>query len=337
MPISDSNKEYRDQDEKKESIYEDPHSHKDIDTYIKYLKRTFRLNMENIESAKLILRWMGLPIVDAPGEADPQCAAIATEYADSVIGVITDDCDPLMYNSANILKLPNLGSNYVNEYSRAKTLEHVRNKILHIIQSSSDRQITEKYKSIDLADFKITQDNFIEIGCLMGTDFCPSLKVKRILDRSRFESVLELYIRHDMSMDSVLNSMRSRGILSKTYVSRMMCAREAYKTAEIFDPKKMDISFKKPCIRMIRKLCTHVLASDDLEDALLLIDSAYKKYRGLTCTQYPEPVDKFASFASYRDRYAREKSLKGRYGNGYDNHVYNKQFPEPRHRMCISL
>lgn len=330
-------------DGKRESTSTEEESYEDLDTYIKYLKRSFRLSMPNIEFAKLLLRWMGLPVVDAPGEADPQCAAIATEYAHSVIGVITDDFDPLMYKSVNILKLPNLGSSFVNEYSRDQTLEHMRKKVLGIIRSSSDPQIKDLYGSINPQTFEFTHDNLIEIGCLMGTDFCPGLKVKRTCDRNRFETILELYIRNKMSMDLVLNSMRST--LSKTYISRMMSARDAYKSAEIFDPKKMDISFKKPCIPMIKKLCADVISAEDLDGALQLIESAYTNYEMLTvgklCSQ---SMDKFTSFTSYRARYAREKSmLHDRYsgnatycGTG-GRFAHRKQFPEPRHRIPITM
>lgn len=338
-PVTDGkNEQSTEHDDKDKKESSDEESYENLDTYIKYLKRSFRLNMANVEFAKLLLRWMGLPVVDAPGEADPQCAAIATEYAHSVIGVITDDFDPLMYKSVNILKLPNLGSNFVNEYSRDQTLVHMKKKVISIIRSSSDPVIKEKY---GLGDFEFTHDDLINVGVLMGTDFCPGLKVKRTLDRTRFETILELYVKNGMSLENVLHSMR--GNLSKTYIARMLSAREAYNSAEIFDPKKMDISFKKPCLAMIRKLCADVIASDDLESVLQLIESAYNNHEKLTSGNLCfVNTDKFTSFTSYRARYVREKSMVyDRCGSGSSGNLgrfsHHKQFPEPRHRIPITL
>ena len=328
------------QDDMKDESNND--SYENLDTYIKYLKRSFRLNTHNIEYAKLLLRWMGLPVVNAPGEADPQCAAIATEYKHSVIGVITDDFDALMYKSVNILKLPNLGSSFIHEYSREHTIEHIKNKIMAIIQSSSDPQITNMYMSIDLQNLKLSHDNLLELGCLMGTDFCPGLKVKPILNLSRFDTILNMYIKNGMSMDSVLYSMR--GTLSKTYISRMLSARDAYKSAKIFDPKKMDISFKKPCIPMIKKICANIIAGDDLENAMMSIELAYKKYETSMRDHCPRSVDKFTSFASCRDRYIRGKGLnqynlcESVLNNGTGGQItHRKQFPEPRYRIPITI
>jgi flap endonuclease-1 len=79
-----------------------------LDELIRHLKRSYRIDKQTIETFKAILRYMGLPLVEAPAEADPQCVAIASYYDDKVVGIVTDDFDFLMYGAKNILKYQNI-------------------------------------------------------------------------------------------------------------------------------------------------------------------------------------------------------------------------------------
>ena len=68
---------------------------------------------------KKLLREMVLPVVVALGEADAQCAAIAHEYRDVVIGVVTDDIDPQLYCDINILRMISMKSEeFINKYGQ---------------------------------------------------------------------------------------------------------------------------------------------------------------------------------------------------------------------------
>ena len=361
-------------DDKIESLPSTTTSDLELDRYIKYLKMSFRLNIANIELAKLLLRWMGLPVVNARGEADPQCAAIATQYPESVIGVLTDDFDTLMYKSVNIIKLPNLGSNILHEYSLNQTLDHMRKKIIQLIKTESDYkeykdvESKEKYhEDVDqsqknrekqnymakIKKLRFTHQNLVELGCLMGTDYCPGLKVTRSYKggavEKRFDTILKIYVNNDMSIDNVLKSLS--GTISKQYIERMKAAKDEYSSAKIFDPKEMKINFDKPNLNMIKKICTDIgLVSDsDLIIALNLIQYAFDRYvsdqlhatisnntvitthvsnntniTGKRLIDYNDH-DKFSSFASYRAKHARQNSLKlhdpetSRLGIGYSS------------------
>lgn len=282
----------------------------DPDIYIKNLMKSFRLDKDNVEYAKLILRWMGLPVVDAAEESDSQCAAIAIEYADQVIGVLTDDFDPLMFGCTSILRLPSLGSNYLIQYSLDDTLFHLRQNILRVIKDSTDPLICNIKD-----DLVVTHDHLIEIGCLMGSDYCPGLIFRRSLKGSKFDSILELYIRNNFSLENVIDSMRRN--LKPAYITKLLDARNAYKSAKIFDPGAMDITFKKPCIPMIWRICKEqsIISESDLSNALRLIDTAY--------SSTIEDSDSVSTCSGECDDHRPQL---------YDR---NRHYPEPGHRTQI--
>lgn len=283
---------------------------------IKYLKRSYRPDITNVQLAKLLLGHMGIPVIDAPGEADPQCAAIASVH-DDVIGVITDDFDALMFSSPNILRMTSLGNNTLDEYSMENTLSHLQTKMQNIINNSSDTCLTSMYSTKQI---EITHNNLREICCLMGTDYCPGLKLKSN-GKDKFDHLLEVYALNDMSLEKVLHNMS--GTLSTSYITRMMESLDAYKNAEVFDPQGLKISMNKPSIDNVRNMCSEFLKPVDVEEICNLLTKMYGDFSQSNISFRSKPNftrhqnDGFSSFASYKIRYAREQ--KRLYGLKTDN------------------
>lgn len=112
---------------------------------IKYFKRTVRLSKEQLDQCRELLNLMGIPFIDAPEEADSQCAYLAKYgFVDSVF---TDDMDILTFGSPSIIK--NLTSFNKN------IIEINLNKIKEV--------------------FKINQKQFIELCILLGCDYCDTI------------------------------------------------------------------------------------------------------------------------------------------------------------------
>ena len=113
---------------------------------IKYFKRTVSISWKQLEECKELLQLMGIPYVEAPEEADSQCAwLVKNGFA---AGVLTEDMDILTFGSKRIYR--NLGS------FKKTTLEINLDDIL---------------EKIDL-DY----DQFIELCILLGCDYCDRIK-----------------------------------------------------------------------------------------------------------------------------------------------------------------
>jgi len=112
---------------------------------IKYLKRSSTISKEQWEQCKELLVMMGIPFINAPEEADSQCAWLAKMRL--VDGVLTEDMDILTFGSPKIVR--NLTSHKINttEISLEKILEKI----------------------------KLTHDEFVEFCILLGCDYCPGL------------------------------------------------------------------------------------------------------------------------------------------------------------------
>lgn len=63
----------------------------------RYSKRTVRVTAQHVEECKRLLALMGVPVVEAPGEAEAQCAAMCR--AGLVYGVATEDMDALTFGT----------------------------------------------------------------------------------------------------------------------------------------------------------------------------------------------------------------------------------------------
>lgn len=65
-------------------------------------KRTVRVSRDQSDDAKKLLRLMGVPVVEAPTEAEAQCAALCR--AGIVYGTGTEDMDALTFGTPKLVR-----------------------------------------------------------------------------------------------------------------------------------------------------------------------------------------------------------------------------------------
>jgi len=113
---------------------------------IKYFKRTTVITTEQMEQCKELLDYMGVPYLQAEGEADILCAQLCQNGL--VDAVSTEDMDILTFGSPKIVK---------NIFSRKKQIEEIR--LEDILQK-----------------LKMNQEKFIKFCIFLGCDYNPSIK-----------------------------------------------------------------------------------------------------------------------------------------------------------------
>lgn len=209
------------------------------DTYIKYLKRSYSIDTKSFERGKFILRTMGIPVINAIGEAEQQCAAITTEYKQKILGVITDDTDILLFGS-NMLRVENFKSDILTSYTLENVYITIQQQINNVI--NMNEELKQKY--IDIP--KITHKNIIDIGCLMGTDYCNGIRIKE------HKILLETYVKNNMSFDETIDSIK---LLTPSHIERIKTARNMYDKTNIIQPKQINIYMNEPCIELFILQC----------------------------------------------------------------------------------
>jgi len=143
----------------------------DQEQILKASKGTVRVTKEQNEQTKVLLRLMGVPVVEAPSEAEATCAALCRDG--KVYASATEDADCLTFGTKLLVR------NLMAAESQKKT----------IFEVSLERVLEQ---------LNITMDQFIDFCILSGCDYCdtikgvgPSTAIKMIIEHGSLEKVLE--------------------------------------------------------------------------------------------------------------------------------------------------
>ncbi|KAK9055928.1 hypothetical protein SSX86_027015 [Deinandra increscens subsp. villosa] len=137
----------------------------------KFSKRTVKVTRQHNEDCKKLLRLMGVPVIEAPSEAEAQCSALCK--SDKVYAVASEDMDSLTFGATKFLR--------------------------HLMDPSSKKiPVMEFDVSKVLEELNLTMDQFIDLCILCGCDYCDSIRgiggqtaLKLIRQHGSIESILE--------------------------------------------------------------------------------------------------------------------------------------------------
>lgn len=121
----------------------------DVAETMKFEKRMVRVSREQNAEAKKLLELMGIPIVEAPCEAEAQCAELAA--GGKVFAAASEDMDTLCYKPPFLL--------------RHLTFSEARKMPIDQLE------YTEAIAGLDL-----THEQFIDMCILLGCDYCETIK-----------------------------------------------------------------------------------------------------------------------------------------------------------------
>eukprot|EP01119_Soliformovum_irregulare_P024843 TRINITY_DN9014_c0_g1_i1.p1 TRINITY_DN9014_c0_g1~~TRINITY_DN9014_c0_g1_i1.p1 ORF type:complete len:329 (-),score=94.31 TRINITY_DN9014_c0_g1_i1:57-899(-) len=136
----------------------------------KYEKRVTRVSKQDIAESKELLKLLGVPIIDAPGEAEAECAALCA--AGLAYGTGSEDMDSLTLGSPILLR--------------------------HLT-ASKKTPVMEINLQHALTSLNMTQDQFIDLCILLGCDYTPTIKgvgPKRAIEGIQKYGDIETMIKH---------------------------------------------------------------------------------------------------------------------------------------------
>ncbi len=126
----------------------------DEESMAKYSRQMMKLNDQMIEESKELLCAMGIPVIEAPSEAEAQCAYMCRKK--DVYAVGSQDFDSLLFGAPKLIL--NL------------TLAQKRRIIggRHVIISPYMVELNDLLEKLE-----VNQDELIMLGVMVGTDFNP--------------------------------------------------------------------------------------------------------------------------------------------------------------------
>lgn len=185
---------------------------------IKYFKKTVSISKKQLQECKELLDLMGIPYIEAPEEADSQCAYLVKNgFADSVM---TEDMDILTFGAKKIYR--NLSS------YKKKTLEIKLDDIL---------------KTIDL-----TYEQFIELCILFGCDY--SDKIKNV----NTDIIYQYYYKFK-NIETTINELNNDGYNIPEFSNYQTI--KDYFISSPHNTINKDITLNEPKIKELEKIMIH--------------------------------------------------------------------------------
>jgi flap endonuclease-1 len=177
---------------------------------IKLYKRSFNITNDHITDVKRLVNLMGFICVQAPGEADSQCAALNIKGV--VDAVVTEDMDVLVFGAKKMLR----------KFSN-------KNKV---IQIDHDRI---------LKDMDLTESQFIDICILLGSDYSKPIKgigpmavYKKYKQSGNMETFLLELTR--LNNECIRMGKNPKYDIPRNFIDRWKKTKEYFLCADVIDP-----------------------------------------------------------------------------------------------------
>ncbi|KAI5858105.1 PIN domain-like protein [Tricharina praecox] len=183
----------------------------------KYARRTVRVTREQNDDCKMLLKLMGIPYVEAPCEAEAQCATLAREG--SVFAAASEDMDTLCFRSPILLR--------------------------HLTFSEQRKEpIQEIHLDKALAGLEFTYDQFIDMCILLGCDYCDTIP------KIGPTTALKM-IREHKSLEKVIENLGEKYTVPENWP--YLDARALFHKPSVTDPKDLDYKWEAPDIEALVK------------------------------------------------------------------------------------
>ncbi len=222
----------------------------DMDKVLKYAGMSVKVTSQMTNDAKELVRLLGLPVIEAPSEAEAECSIMAK--AGKVYAVATEDMDCLTFGCPILLR------DFTNK----------------------DDPVIEIKLDIVLKDLNITMDQFIDICILCGCDYADSIDGigpikahKLIQEYKNIEGVL-----------AYVDEYNKDGKKKKKFIYDLETfpyeeARKLFRNPECSDPEKIELKFLTPDYEGLKKFLVEGkgFAESRIDSAMKRIEAAKEK------------------------------------------------------------
>src|SRR3990167_4175720 len=136
-----------------EKKFEKAREKEDLELMKKYAARTSRLTPEMIDEAKKLIEAFGMPVIEAPSEAEAQASFIVKNG--DAYAIATNDADALLFEATRIARNVNMAGK--KKKANKLSFESI-NPDLIVLEDN-------------LKHLGITQDQLVALAMLIGTDY----------------------------------------------------------------------------------------------------------------------------------------------------------------------
>lgn len=175
-------------------------------------KRSVKVTREQNDDVKKLLTLMGLPIVNAPCEAEAQCAELCKQA--KVWATATEDMDALAFGTPILLR--------------------------KLTSNKKDEPIIEIHLELVLERLGMTQDQFVDLCILCGCDYCDS--IPKIGPKTALKMMQEFG-----SLEAVLDSLDpTKFQIPENLVKNLDEIRALFKTPDVTSEFPSEFEFNAP-------------------------------------------------------------------------------------------
>ena len=261
-------------------------------------KKSFQLSKLQIMECKKILDLFEISYINAPEEADKQCAEIAKFHDDIICGVISDDFDIVMHGAPLLLKNFSFRNDTIITVNNKETLEYLLKKA-NEIRESEHMELFEIF----------TQDNFLDFGIIIGTDYNINQQLQ-ILASMDHILLFKYFVINDMDLKKMINYFVANNIIEpdETYMEILANIKTIYLNAKYTNPA--DICVKLNMINT-QELINFLCVEHDIDEAYVRkeLGKVYKNYSKLKKVYENYYINKKLD-ANYKFNFVETTSIK---------------------------
>ena len=234
----------------------------DMEKALKFANQTIKIDQKMTDDAKKLIRLLGIPVIEAPSEAEATCSILAKDK--KVFAAATEDMDTLCFGCPVLIR-------------------ELTGKEENIIEIKLD---------VALSELGLTMDEFVDLCILCGCDYCERIEgigcikaFQLIKEYKTIEKVIEYTEKYNKD-----DNHKKKMTYNKENFDFVQ-ARELFKKPEVIDTSKVELNFTSPNIEGLKEFLVKEKNFSETR-----IDNAIKRLGNAKSKASQSRLDSFFSF-----------------------------------------